>query len=204
MLIRLIFFVLFSVSLLPKVTMRDYTLGLRSVVFAICICLLIFDKCIKSFKYQKTNLCYFNSLDMTYIACIGLTILSFLFLSQNLKEFHYAFLSVGMFCIFLFARTESFNSQTSTFFKGNFLIYSLAFISFINALIGLYQFCCGKVVIGTFGAESFFGCYLAINVPIIFGIFLAKRKEPKSSSQYSVISNRIWIAFIFTSLYKRA
>ena len=69
---------------------------------------------------------------------------------------------------------ESFQARRLNYIlKKEWLIFFIVGIGFVNALIGLVQFFCGKDVVGTFGYSSFFCCFLAVSVPIVFGVLLA-------------------------------
>jgi len=198
---------LFLISLFPE-TIFTYILSIRYLLFSVCVFSLTLRKSIKVFRNKDTNRYSFSLLDITYAACIGLTIFSFLFMSQNIKALHYTFVAGGMFCIFLFIRTEKLRyclvpksgDTFNSFFTGKLLVHSIIFIAFINALIGLYQFLNNKEITGTFGFSSFFGCYLAINVPIAFGLFLELWKKRKTSNQCSVFGIRFLKLFNLSAL----
>jgi len=207
----ILFIALLSVSFVPEVMEADFTLELRSLVFAVVICGLVFvigvmewrnDELLKKLR-NKLSL-----IDMVYATCVGLTVV-FLFLkSAEMRAFHYAFVSVGMFLVYIFFRgifchrgTEDMEEEKNICQRSKglkvgrsfrcvqciqWLSFIIVAVGFVNALIGLVQFFCGKDVVGTFGVESFFGCFLAVNVPIAFGLGLEVWRKRKSSVRYSV------------------
>ena len=130
-------------------------------------------------------------LDVAYAVCILLLVISFILLSKNIKDFHYAFIYVGMYFVYLFIRKLQFDSLHSRIFKKELLVYLIIFIAIINCLIGLYQFIYYRKVVGTFDYSSFFGCFLAINTPIVFGLLLSIWKGRKSSNQYLIIGYQL-------------
>ena len=201
-----IIFYLVLTLLFPVVVVLDFTLELGSFVFALLVFFLILMQfgllALKNNDLPRKQKVQFCSFDITYAMCVGLTIFSFLFISQNVKTFHYVFVVVGMYYVFLLIRTEEFNNLTTNIFKKKLLIHFIILIAFINAIIGIYQFVTGKEIIGTFGYSSFFGCFLAMNVPIAFGFGFAIWENLKSSNRsplkrdkYSVIGNRFLAAF---------
>ena len=198
--ILIIVLILFSILLVQVNFRLDLTLQLCSLIFAILVCflLLIFGKIAwhKNSELKKTK-CIFSTLDFVYPLCIFFTIVSLFFASRNTVFFHYAFVAIGMFCVFIFARTEEFNNLIGCFSKKKLLVNSIIFIVFINSLIGVSQFIFGKEIIGTFGYSSFFGCYLAINVPITFGFFWPLWESRKTGNQLSDIRCRFCGALSF-------
>ena len=192
--------VLFLISLFPEIVTLVYSLELRSLLLAVFICFLIIEKCIQQFSHKKTKLLIFKSIDATYFVCLGLTVFSFFFMSQNEKAFHFVFVAFNMFCVFLFIRIEKFNNSITDIFKKKLLVQSIIFIAFINAIIGICQFICGKEIIGTFGYSSFFGCFLAMNVPIAFGLVLANWKSKDLNYKLFVISYRVLKSFSLLTL----
>ncbi len=195
-----LFIALLSVSFVPEVMDADFTLELRPLVFAVVICGLVFV--IGMMEWRNNGLLKkmrekVSLIDMVYATCVGMTVV-FLFLkSAEMRAFHYAFVSVGMFVVYFFFRgifchsgtadteEENHNNCDHTFKEKSFqarrlsyirkeelLMFLIVAVGFVNALIGLVQFFCGKDVVGTFGVESFFGCFLAVNVPIAFGLLL--------------------------------
>ncbi len=198
--IILIILTLFLVSVLADLAIISSTSSLCYLIFSVYICSLILSKNITIFRNKNTSFLNFNILDIVYAACVGLTIISFLFMSHNIKSFHYAFLTAGMFCVYLFIRLENFNKLLFTFSRAKLLVYSLVFVAFINALIALYRCLWDIEIIGTFGYSSFLSGYLAMNVPIVFGLVLELWRKRKSSNQLSVISYQFWITFSLTAL----
>ena len=81
---------LLSVSFVPEVMDTDFTLELRSFMFAVVISTLVFVGGILSptslFRKLKNKL---SLLDMVYAMCVGMTVV-FLFLkSAETRAFHY-------------------------------------------------------------------------------------------------------------------
>ncbi len=93
--------------------------------------------------------------------------------TESTKEENHNPLALPAFAGLHFFKGESFQARRLSYiFKKKWLIFFIVGIGFVNALIGLVQFFCGKEVVGTFGYSSFFGCFLAVNVPIAFGLLL--------------------------------
>ena len=98
---------LLSVSFVPKVMDADFTLELRPFVFAVVICTFVFV--IGIMEWQNNELLEkmrntFSLIDMIYATCVGLSVV-FLFLkSAEARAFHFAFVSVGMFLVYIFFR----------------------------------------------------------------------------------------------------
>jgi len=209
----LIIIVLFLISLFPEIIGLDFTLELRPLVFAVLVSSLILEIrwmlfSASLFKRLRDNFC---SLDFAYAGCVLLTVISLFLVSQNVKAFHYVFFAVGMFCVYLYFRAKtqkckeekidsSFQWDPSPDIRRIWLCYVIVVISFINATIGLCHFLCGKEVIGTFARTSYFGCYLAMNAPITFGLVLANWKRKNLTYQFSVISSRFLKSFSLLTL----
>jgi len=164
--------ILFLIPLFSEVTTLDCILEIRALLFAVFACSFILWKNIKELKDKRGG--GLSLFDMVYSACVGLTIISFLFMSQNINAFHYAFIAVGFLSIFLFFRANNIH-ESIRINKKNFqwLIIVIVGIGFVNALIGLFQYFCGKEIVGTFDVSSFYGCFLAMNATISFGLMLA-------------------------------
>ena len=199
---------------------------LRSLVFAVAISILALKIGVMDWRSNgvlerlKNKL---TLLDMVYATCVGMTVV-FLFLkSAETRAFHFAFVSAGMFLVYIFIRAKAqrreeksqrseglkversfqwfqkIKSPLPPLQKGEWLIFLIVVVGFVNALIGLVQFFCGYEVVGTFGAESFFGCFLAVNVPIAFGLGLMFWSKKSSRYRLSVIGNRYFSCVLCVS-----
>ena len=208
--IFLIILVLFSISLIPENIGFNFEFELRPLVFAVLTCGMIlqlsFSVWRKDVELKKTKF-KFVSIDLAYTSCVLLTILSFVTKAQSIYAFHYTFVASGMLVVYFFIRIMNLNeisflrkknySPDGNFvpndFVNKFKVQStknqvqilIVGIVFIIAAIGLVQFVMGKPVVSTFGRTSFLGCFLAMNVPIAFGLVLATWKRPHLSIRYS-------------------
>ena len=187
-----IIILLFSISLVPEIVNLDFTIELRALVFAVLVCSLILkiglvdplnNELVVKLKRK------FTSIDIAYIATIGLTIISFVMKVQNINAFHFAFVAVGMLVVYFAVRFANLDD----ILLPSKIIYNVVGIAFIIAVIGLVQFIMDKPVISTFGRTSFLGCFLAMNVPLAFGLLLATRNVPLESNRLSVIGNRLLV-----------
>jgi len=122
-----------------------------------------------------------TSIDVAYIAATILTIISFVTKTQNINAFHFVFVAMGtllVYSVIRFANSDEILLQSK-------IIYSVVGIGFVVAVIGLVQLAMEKPIVSTLGRTSFLGCFLALNVPIAFGLLLATRNVPLESNRYS-------------------
>ena len=192
---------LFSISLIPENIGFNFEFELRPLFFAILICSLIVRIGLldwwKDGKLENhlgipchTSLIRRGikntSIDVVYISCVLLTIISFVTKSQSINAFHFVFVAVGMFVVYFVVRTANLDE----ILLQSKIIYSVIGIGFIVAVIGLVQLAMGKSLVSTFGRTSYLGCFLAMNAAISFGLLLATRNVPLKSNRLSVIGNR--------------
>jgi len=170
----LIILVLFSISLVPENVGFNFAFELRALVFAVLICGLIFHFGFsvwrKDVELKKTKF-KFGSIDLAYISCVLLTIFSFVTKAQSINAFHFVFVAVGMFVVYSVIRIANLDE----ILLQSKIIYSVVGIGFIVAVIGFVQFSMGKTLVSTFGRTSYLGCFLAMNVPLAFGLVLQLR-----------------------------
>jgi len=144
-----------------------------------------------------------TSIDIAFIAVTILTVISFVTKTPNINAFHYAFVQVGMAVVYFFIRTTKSTKGTKKIRAKNSLVnfikeqrtknkvpILIVWIGFIVAVIGLIQFVIGKPVVSTFGRTSYLGCFLAMNIPLAFGLVLATMGNQSFGIQYSVFGNR--------------
>ncbi len=180
MIVNILILLLFSISLVPENIGFNFAFELRPLIFAVLILYFGISVWRKDVELKKTKF-KFVSIDIAYTSCALLTILSFVTKSQNINAFHFAFVAVGMFGVYSvirFANSDEILLQRK-------IIYSVIGIGFIVAVIGLIQLATGKPLASTFGRTSFLGCFLAMNVPLAFGLMLATWKRPHLSIRYS-------------------
>jgi len=222
MIVILIILLLFSISLIPENIGFNFTFELRALVFAIGVTGMIGRIGIveppRSSEHPtlKRRGVILTSIDIAYIAVTILTVISFVTKAQNINAFHYAFVQVGMAVVYFFIRTTKSTKDTKKIRTDNCLVNFIKVqrtknkvpilivgIGFIVAMIGLVQFAMGKPVVSTFGRTSYLGCFLAMNIPLAFGLVLAT-SESKCLSKVKgrkVEGQKLFGWIIFTIIF---
>ena len=201
--LKITILLLFLISLVPENIGFNFEFELRALVFAVFATGMTVrigvmewwsNGALGKSKFK------FVSIDLVYISCALLTVFSFVTKAQSINAFHFVFVAVGMFVVYSIIR---FTNSDEILLQSK-IIYSVIGIGFIVAVIGLIQFAMGKPIVSTFGRTSYLGCFLAMNVPIAFGMLLATRQKTKNSircsapacaGRYRVFGNR----FLFLS-----
>ena len=186
---NLLFLILLLISFLPEYAKIDLDFKLRPIAFVILICLLIFQfrtQLCRTYIFSAKQSVQFCMLDIAYAACVFCITVS-LIVSENIKLFYNAFVFVGMFVVYIFWRFQIHRYKNNKKFKlpnnVKLMCLIILLIGFVNALIGIFQLFCNKEAVGTFAHTSYFGCYLAMDIPVALGAVLtiikSKAKRPK-------------------------
>ena len=191
---------LFLISILPECVKISLNFQLRPLIFAVFVSLLIFQfrlQICRPYIFSTKKNLQFRMINIAYAICVFCIVVS-LILSENIKAFHNSIVFIMMFFVYIFCNSQinkyknnkKFKSYLATFKNVELMCLVILFIGFANALFGMFQFFCGKEVIGTFGYSSFFGCFLAMNVPLAFCLVLELWKKKSFSYRFFVIGKK--------------
>jgi len=161
---------LFFTSIIKNTLNLCSSIEVKSLFFAICLPIILINFGLRKSKIKIE----FKPIDFLYVAFVLCSIISLLLKTHNLANFHAVYVITAMLFVYFYFRFVSLVNKNEKILK--FLILIVGII----ASIGFYQLLLNKRVLGPFYDENYFGCYLAINVPIILAVFLNSLNKKNS------------------------
>jgi O-antigen ligase/tetratricopeptide (TPR) repeat protein len=164
-----IFIVLFLIANRPDF-LSTGTIEFAFGCFYFSFSAIFFIYCLKN-KHDDTEIC---PIDVLYGLAVLITLLSFLFFSNQRVLFHQAYTVFATFVLYLLIR---FSYKRYIYNKQILLVSFLVGIAGIEACRGLVQLLSGSEMKGLFYNVNHFGMYIALNIPLAVVLISERKKE---------------------------
>jgi O-antigen ligase len=152
---------------------------------------IFFIFCLKN-KHNHTEI---YPIDVLYGLVVLITLLSFLFFSNQRLLFHQAYTVFAAFVLYLLIR---FSYKRYIYKKQILLVSFLVGIAGIEACRGLVQFLSGSEMKGLFFNVNHFGMYIALNIPLAFVLTSGRKKGLLTQLLYFSILGLLLVCVILS------